>query len=750
MLECRPCLLRYMRAVAGDAFPVQSRHLALTPHLSRRPTRRAVSTVAPERPRDVFDDVSSEPATPPSATPTALAPLQRPQTKSAIEISNQKALTIELRYLKDPVKLSEHVIYTLRNNQPDKALDLCRLASKTMPCVVSFNAIIDFYMRKLRVNDALKVYNEMKKRAQFPDSYTYIMLLRGLSLRSHVTLPVRQENVAKAIAIYTSMSTPSSRVKPRIIHTNAALNVCALANDLDAMWSIAAQIPEHGDGSADSVTYTIILNCIRGSAFGKDDFGTKTELHSAAPSLDQIAVTRQKAVSEGRRVWLDIIRKWRSGTIAIDEDLVGAMGRLLLISKSIQDWDSVLDLVAQTMKIERQVPSISDPDRNIQHVPQITDEESSHREEETDEAGFTASPAASAFKSVTSLQPSTPTRRAPSSLAYAKPGNQILSMLTEACQAMRTSKTATAYWNLLTSAPYNLKPDVMNFNAQLKLLAINRSSRAAAKLVSEDLPAAGLVPRISTFRIALRACQRDVKNSNVLEYATTIIDVMAKTCADPDPQTLTEYLSLALTTNDGEKIARVIDHLDPLVHTLRSRLNYGTDAPISGAADLRDRRDAVSFLRTLVGAIDVLLSRHLVPDSERAAYFSRRGDLSTFVSRCSERLERKTGRWESREGNKSADGLARRKSEVKGMSRAEWEKMKFKKRQDRTWEGRDGRVSGREERLNPGAVKPQVHPVAPRDVVGRWGKPEREVKGFGTERGNDDGERGFVDSASEL
>ncbi|KAK6442398.1 hypothetical protein LTR95_001380 [Oleoguttula sp. CCFEE 5521] len=742
-----------MRAIASDAIPLQSRYLALTPHLSRRPTRRAVLTAALDRPQDAFDDVSVEASTAPPKAQMEVSPLPPPQTKSAIEISNQKALTIELRYLKDPVKLSEHVTYTLRNNQPDKALDLCRLASKTMPCVVSFNAIIDFYMRKLRVNDALKVYNEMKKRAQFPDSYTYMMLLRGLSLRSHVTLPVRQENVAKAIAIYTSMSTPSSRVKPRIIHTNAALNVCALANDLDAMWSIAAQIPEHGDGSADSVTYTIILNCIRGSAFGKDDFGTKAELHSATPSLDQIAVTRQKAVSEGRRVWLDVIRKWRSGTIAIDENLVGAMGRLLLISKSIRDWDSVLDLVAQTMKIERQIPAISDPDRNTQHVPQIADEEHPNHEEETDEAGFTASPAASAFKTVTPLQPSTPTRRAPSSLAYVRPGNQTLSMLTEACQAMRTPRVATAYWSLLTSPPYNLKPDVMNFNAQLKLLAINRSSRAAAKLVSEDLPAAGLEPKISTFRIALRACQRDVKNSNVLEYATTIIDVMAKTCPDPDPQTLTEYLSLALTTNDGEKIARVIDHLDPIVHTLRSRLNYGTDAPISEAADLRDRRDAVNFLRTLVGAIDVLLSRRLVPNSDRAAYISRRGDLSAFVSRCSERLERKTGRWESREENKGSQGMVRERRQVKGMSRAEWEKMKFKKSQDRTWEGRERRVLGREERLNPGGMKDKINRVDEKGVSGGWRNRRNGAKAaFGMEStGRDEGRlRGFVDSASEL
>ena len=128
---------------------------------------------------------------------TNLAVVEKPtpgQQRKGIEVQNQKALQKELQWLKDPFKLTEHIRFTLRNNDPEKAMDLCRLASKSMDCVVGWNAIVDFYMQRKKVSEAIKVYNEMKKRAQFPDSYTYVLLLRGLAVRGHVSQEVRKEN----------------------------------------------------------------------------------------------------------------------------------------------------------------------------------------------------------------------------------------------------------------------------------------------------------------------------------------------------------------------------------------------------------------------------------------------------------------------------------------------------------------------------------------------------------------------------
>ena len=654
MLECRSCALRCMRVIAGDAAfarqPLQQR-LLLTPQLHQRPSRRAASTAAAQQDveGDAFDEVIEFDEVPnaPERERAVVTPRAVQLTKRAkgIEIENKKSLEIELRYLKDPLKLSEHVKYTLRCNKPEKALDLCRLASKTMSCVVSWNAVIDWLMRAKKINEALKVYNEMKKRAQFPDSYTYMMVLRGLGFRSHVGQPVREENVSKAVSIYTSMNAPTSRIKPNIMHTNAALNVCALALDMDALWSIAGQIPPKGPQAADSVTYTIILNAIRHAAYGKNPEDAQ---------LEQIAARRQKAVDEGRRVWLDVIRKWRAGEIVVDESLIGAMGQLLLTSKRIGDWDNVLDLVQQTMNVKRLIAPIGSPERHTDHVPQESEEQAvGIQDDEVDEEGYTNSPAKQAFKVVKPSQPEHAKSKAPRSLAWAEPGPQTVSLLVDACQKMRIPRMASAYWEFLTSSGHSVKPDLQNFDRQLRLYATNRASAKAAKLLREDLPAAGIEPMNSTFRLAMSACQRDIKNPHVLEHATTIIDVMEKTQPDPDAQTLMQYLSLALTSNDGPKVVRCLNRMDSIVHNLRSRISFGADREMSEYAEIRDLKQSCMFLQTLVGSIDTLMNRELVEREEFKHWHARRADLSKFLARAKTRVEKREGKLSPPEGDRN-------------------------------------------------------------------------------------------------
>lgn len=640
MLECRSCALRCMRAIAGDAAsarqPLQQR-LLLTPQLHQRPSRRAASTSATQQSDigDAFDEVEFDEMSAKAPERAVVTPRQHQLTKRAkgVEIENKKALETELRWLKDPLKLSDHVKYTLRCEKPEKALDLCRLASKTMSCVVSWNAVIDWLMKNRKINEAIKVYNEMKKRAQFPDSYTYMMVLRGLGFRSHISQPVKEENVSKAIAIYTSMNAPNSRVKPNIMHTNATLNVCALALDMDALWSVAGQIPTKGPQAADRLTYTIILNAIRHAAYGKNPEDV---------ALEQVAARRQKAVDEGRRVWIDIIRKWRAGEIRIDEDLVGSMGRLLLTSKRIEDWDSVLDLVQQTMNVKRLIAPVGSAQRHTEHVPQEDTEQAVEaQEEEVDDEGYTNSPATKAFNVVKPSQPEHARSKGPSPLVWAEPGPQTVSLLVDACQHMRIPRIASAYWELLTSGEHNVKPDLENFDRQLRLYASNRASAKAAKLLREDLPAAGIEPKNSTFRLAMSACQRDMKNPHVLEHATTVIDIMEQTSPDPDSQVLMDYLSLALTSNDGPKIVAVINRMDSIVHNLRSRINYGPDRKISAAADVRDLKRACAFLQTLVGTIDTLMARSLVPREDFQHWHARRADLVKFLGNSKRRIDRR-------------------------------------------------------------------------------------------------------------
>lgn len=59
------------------------------------------------------------------------------------------------------MKLADHTVKLLREDDITKALDIVRLASKDVECTVSWNHLIDYEMSKARVNNAIKLYNEV-------------------------------------------------------------------------------------------------------------------------------------------------------------------------------------------------------------------------------------------------------------------------------------------------------------------------------------------------------------------------------------------------------------------------------------------------------------------------------------------------------------------------------------------------------------------------------------------------------------
>lgn len=75
---------------------------------------------------------------------------------------NKAALQLELRHLKDPLKLAEHVVNLLRHDENSKALELVRLNSKNAACTVSWNHLIDYEMHKGGASKAVSLYNEVK------------------------------------------------------------------------------------------------------------------------------------------------------------------------------------------------------------------------------------------------------------------------------------------------------------------------------------------------------------------------------------------------------------------------------------------------------------------------------------------------------------------------------------------------------------------------------------------------------------
>lgn len=533
----------------------------------------------------------------------------------------ERAVKKELVYLSDPLKHAHHVRQTLRSNEYDKAVALCRIASRDMQVIVSWNHMIDWLLVRSEVKLALKTYNEMKKRAQFPDSHTYLILLRGLAIP-----PIHAETVGKALAIYHSLAAPNSRVTQSIIHTNAALKVCARAHDMESMWGIASRIPEKGAAAADIRTFTIILNAIRENA-----------LLGSGPREDDdvVAHARQNAVAEARRIWGDIIGKWRRGDLTVDEELVCAMGRILLLSYRPRDWDDILSLVEQTMNIPRLASKLGTPQRRAEHIPlprflehdavPNPDEEEMMSEFDRELLTGRKKPGSSADGG---------------SIIYVRPGNQTLSLVMEACLKMASGKIAHDYWDLLIgSDTYAITPDVDNLNMYLRLLRQARASARTVDVLKDNILARGIRPLRKTYRIAMSAAVRDKLNPNAIKHADAILDMMENNLSEIDVKATQMYLDLAIGTQDGPTIVRATGRLAPLVQNLRSQLSYGSDGGARPDEDVID--EALLLFRTIIGAIDQLTQKAMIPQDQHTTWVQRRSKLAGFVTKYMAKTEGK-------------------------------------------------------------------------------------------------------------
>ncbi|OSS54873.1 hypothetical protein B5807_00211 [Epicoccum nigrum] len=527
----------------------------------------------------------------------------------------------ELRYLQDPLELAQFVRAELNKDKVEEMKQLVQMASHSMACVVSWNHIIDYYLSKSQVSRALKVYNEMKKRSQFPDSYTYTILLRGLSINAQM----RAEGVLeKALSIYHSLFAPNSRVEPSIIHTNAALRVCARALDMDALWGIAAKIPEKGPGAANATTYNTIINAIRQSILLKAPSGE---------SAEEAATRKDRSIMEARRLWDDIAGKWRNADLVIDEELVCSMGRLLLLGARPQDWDDVLSLIEQTMDVPRLVPRLSTKERKEAGFPQLRSPSVLHDFKFADDhlAPGNPEPRGEEFLPFTGSLAK--------NLTFVKPGNNTLSILQEACLKVAAPKAAQKYWDMLAdTAVYGIKPDLNNLNQQLRNLRQNRSSAAAAELVLRDILGNKIKPGRGTFRIAMSTCVRDKNNHNSLKHATQILHAMEETFEDADAKTVGMYAQLALSfpLAKGQDLIDSLTSLYPVITNLRLRLGVGGRGTRKrGATYLTGeaRQDVLDALRKAYAVYDRLLLSNLIAEEQKQPFKQERARLSAFIQK---------------------------------------------------------------------------------------------------------------------
>ena len=425
----------------------------------------------------------------------------------------------------------------------------------------------------------------MKKRAQPPDAYTYTILLRGLAANHQYP-----QSLPRALSIYNSMYAENSPVRPSIIHTNAVLKVCSRANDIDALFEVAAKLPKRGKGAPDNLTFTTIINAIWNAL-----------LQNPLLSAEQHTVKRQEAVQQGRRMWEDIIGRWRNGDMLVDEEMVCAMARLLMLGDTPEDYDDVLSLFEQTMNIPRLVPRLGDPARQTHLIPskdsarlspadnitEATEASSQSASQNSDPDTAQSSPPPSFPSSTSSLPPTvfTPLPLHASSVprSYPMPSQQTLSGIVLVCTRIHALRAASSYWTLLTTPPHSVVPDADNLHTYLRLLRLSRASRQAVDLVTTMLrPCSagglGIPAQPKTFRIAMSTCVRDAFNPSAPAHASAILTAMAAHLEEPDLRACEMFvvvLEKAATTSAWRPVLAGLDALEPVVTNLRSVLSYG-------------------------------------------------------------------------------------------------------------------------------------------------------------------------------
>ena len=474
----------------------------------------------------------------------------------------------------------------------------------------------------------------MKKRAQLPDSYTFTILFRGLSRYPHLS-----KTTSRALSIYQSMFAENSPVRPSIIHTNAVVNVCARAHDIDALLGIAADLPVRGSGAPNKLTYTIILNAIRSNAAGDYDPQTAISRRYDSQGMETIAL----AVQQGRRLWLEIKQRWMSGDLALDEDLVCAMGRLLLLGRESQDLDDVLSLLKQTMGIPRQIARLTSP------APRRAEEASGPEEDDSElpldaQANVELETLLSSPKQESKFprspsDPFAPRSSGPHSTQSAvRPGRNTLSLVLEACIALKYVRGAQNYWGLLTSpnGHYSIVPDGENYHMYLRLLRVQRASKLAVEFVDEmrsgKLTGNARDVQSKTFRIALSCCVRDVNNRDSIVHAGKLVRMMMDTLPHPDAKALILYLKVALSQKprDWRIIMGVIRGTELGVRNLRSLMAYDP-----AGRQKQNHKDVLELVKGMIGAYDVVLDlgNEEIKNEEKKRCKEQRFTLAAYVTR---------------------------------------------------------------------------------------------------------------------
>lgn len=93
------------------------------------------------------------------------------------------ALSRELQYLKDPVKLGDHVRYLLKQGDEEKAIALSTLSSRAKANIVSWNHVMEYQLQQGKTKAAWQTYNDVSFRPTRAGSATMLTGATGQEAR---------------------------------------------------------------------------------------------------------------------------------------------------------------------------------------------------------------------------------------------------------------------------------------------------------------------------------------------------------------------------------------------------------------------------------------------------------------------------------------------------------------------------------------------------------------------------------------
>ncbi|KAK4226077.1 hypothetical protein QBC38DRAFT_481447 [Podospora fimiseda] len=527
-----------------------------------------------------------------------------------------------LQYLKDPLEIGNHVKSCLDAGRWDEALLMTRKASASTRVEVSWNYLIDHQLKGGHLAFAIKLYNEMKKRGQQPNAKTYTIIFKGCSESIHPKVAV-----AQATKLYHALlrKTVKSAFEPNTYHLNAVLGVCARAQDLESLFSILATADTR-HRAPDSRTFTIVLNALRYQVTSiEPKMGQFTEIEKANLA--------QESISKAQTLWTDVLTLWRSGKLLMDEQLVVAMGQVLVLG-TWKDNEKVFQLLQQVM----QVP---DPDRITRRLARLTKQMAIELK-----AGAEGEAENGAEKAVEEraeeddldyqsehVQQEQTGEFGAGVLAeqveqFPHPGNKTLSLVLKALENTKKTSLAPKYWKHFKYA-YKVIPDLENYSAYLLCLRRGHASTQAASVI-EGMPKEFLSN--VTFRIGLKTCIDDRLNSKSFAAACKILEIMRRMMRYPDGISMRLFLHaarhnfkhleklektnpLAYKFARGEQFVQAVQSIwRPLQILIRS-FSYPEQPSRSPEEALRKAKDtmqeAMATARAMMSLIDVVTNENM-------------------------------------------------------------------------------------------------------------------------------------------